>query len=155
MEVHWEIGLKTQKTWLYRYLNKGSTSIASNLSCSWCSRVCSLFANEEREKGCLVTYLTLLPHIPAFFMTSLTGADSGIKNGSNKQHHCVVFSRLSNLDFLFFIFCLFANRTRNGITILLSDLFIYYFIYSIALPFHMARDGPLLCTKLRSHSFRR
>ena len=55
----------------YRYLYKRSAIFASILVSPGRSHVDSLFSNEEHRRGWSVTYLILLPHMPALFMTSL------------------------------------------------------------------------------------
>ena len=56
----------------YQYLRKRSAIFASNLRSSYCSSCWFAIFQRGVETGWLVTYLILLPHASALFMTSLT-----------------------------------------------------------------------------------
>ena len=84
--------------------------------------------NRRAEKGWLVTYLRLLPHIPASFMTSL------IQISRHKMVACtVVFSRLSNAFFLFLFFYKQDQKSTEKLDTVSQVLFVCFCFVFICL----------------------
>ena len=98
-------------TWFfYQYLYKRSTSflllLEFDFSSARCSPVGSLFTNEEQEKVDLWCILMFLPHMSAWFMTSLLRTDRWTQKKGQHSQSC--FRRLSRSTFNPFIAMLAA-----------------------------------------------